>query len=207
MFPVDPQVTVDDGTEKDVEQAVADYERMHRVPNSVLQAAIFKKTYFLHKFLPILLKPRLDLYIVLCQSSGLIVSVTCRRTPHPPDSRQNMIEDLKKAGKLPAAVYMEYITACQSIDYKLMDGLTLGEEEMEWQTDPMTNLQNQLQQLSECTEPDARNALVHRLSKVLGDVLRPPKDPFQVIDIQPETVRDEMNKDKLAIKVGTFAVP
>ena len=49
---------VDTSTEKEVESAIAAYERSGRVPNSVLEAAIFRKPYFIHKFIPVLLKAR-----------------------------------------------------------------------------------------------------------------------------------------------------
>ena len=62
--------------EKEVDQAVADYGRTQRVPNNVLQMAIFRKPHFLHKFLPMLLQPR--------------------PMPRPPDARLHLVEGTPK---------------------------------------------------------------------------------------------------------------
>ena len=43
---------------KEVDSAIAAYEKSGRIPSSVIEAAIFRKPYFVNKFLPILLKPR-----------------------------------------------------------------------------------------------------------------------------------------------------
>lgn len=43
---------------KEVESAIGAYEKSGRIPNSVVEASIFSKPYFINKFLPTLLKPR-----------------------------------------------------------------------------------------------------------------------------------------------------
>lgn len=47
---------------KEVDSAIAAYEKSGKIPSSVIEAAIFRKPYFLNKFLPILLKPRYILF-------------------------------------------------------------------------------------------------------------------------------------------------
>lgn len=43
---------------KDVNTAIASFEKTSKIPSSVVEAAIFRKPYFINKFLLILLKPR-----------------------------------------------------------------------------------------------------------------------------------------------------
>lgn len=45
---------------REVESAIAAFDRTDRIPNSVVEMAIFRKPYFISKFIPVLLKPRYD---------------------------------------------------------------------------------------------------------------------------------------------------
>ena len=91
---------VDGDVVKEVESAVAAYERSARVPNSVLEAAIFRKPYFIGKFLPVLLKPR------------------ARAKEHAVDVKEKLIVDLKESGKLSASLYDSYVAGCCLLDEK-----------------------------------------------------------------------------------------
>lgn len=43
---------------KEVESVLVSFEKGGKIPNSVIEASIFRKPYFNNKFLPALLKPR-----------------------------------------------------------------------------------------------------------------------------------------------------
>ncbi|XP_015256133.1 PREDICTED: Fanconi anemia group A protein-like [Cyprinodon variegatus] len=78
---------------QDVEKAVSLFESTGRISATVMEASIFRRPYFLTRFLPALLKPRV--------------------LPLKPDAQMNFIEALKKADKIPAAQYSSYVESCQ----------------------------------------------------------------------------------------------
>lgn len=59
---LDQVVEEDSNLVKEVDTAIAAFEksdrRNRRIPSSVIEAAIFRKPYFVNKFLSVLLKPR-----------------------------------------------------------------------------------------------------------------------------------------------------
>nr|XP_046249117.1 Fanconi anemia group A protein isoform X2 [Scatophagus argus] len=78
---------------QDVEKAVSLFESTGRIPATVMEASIFRRPYFITRFLPALL--------------------TARVLPVKADPRMNFIEALKKADKIPAAQYSAYVESCQ----------------------------------------------------------------------------------------------
>ncbi|XP_053742808.1 Fanconi anemia group A protein [Synchiropus splendidus] len=80
---------------QDVEKAVTLFESTGRISATIMEASIFRRTYFLTRFLPALLKPRL--------------------LPGKPDARMSFIEALQKADKIPAAQHTAYAEACQKL--------------------------------------------------------------------------------------------
>ncbi|TMS05571.1 Fanconi anemia group A protein [Larimichthys crocea] len=78
---------------QDVEKAVSLFESTGRISATVMEASIFRRPYFLTRFLPALLKPRM--------------------LPVKADARMSFIEALKKADKIPAAQYSSYVESCQ----------------------------------------------------------------------------------------------
>ncbi|XP_029908824.1 Fanconi anemia group A protein isoform X2 [Myripristis murdjan] len=78
---------------QDVEKAVSLFETTGRISATVMEASIFRKPYFLTRFLPALLTPRV--------------------LPLKADARMRFIEALKKADKIPAAQYSSYVESCQ----------------------------------------------------------------------------------------------
>lgn len=78
---------------QDVEKAVSLFESTGRISATVMEASIFRRPYFLNRFLPTLLAPR--------------------ALPVKADSRMKFIEALKKADKIPAAQYSSYVASCQ----------------------------------------------------------------------------------------------
>ncbi|XP_039619389.1 Fanconi anemia group A protein [Polypterus senegalus] len=88
--------------EKDVEKAIALFENSGRIPASVMEASIFRRPYYMSKFLPALLTPRL--------------------LPNKPDSKVSFIESLRKAEKIPANFYSSYIQSCEKIKQQNNEG-------------------------------------------------------------------------------------
>uniref|UniRef100_A0A671Y349 Uncharacterized protein n=1 Tax=Sparus aurata TaxID=8175 RepID=A0A671Y349_SPAAU len=78
---------------QDVEKAVSLFASTGRISPTVMEASIFRRPYFLTRFLPALLTPRV--------------------LPVKPDTRMSFIEILKKADKIPAAQYSSYVESCQ----------------------------------------------------------------------------------------------
>ncbi|XP_037538601.1 Fanconi anemia group A protein [Nematolebias whitei] len=78
---------------QDVEKAVSLFDSTGRISATVMEASIFRRPYFLTRFLPALLKPRL--------------------LPVKPDALMSFIDALKKADKIPPAQYSSYVESCQ----------------------------------------------------------------------------------------------
>ncbi|XP_067356273.1 Fanconi anemia group A protein isoform X4 [Channa argus] len=87
--PVQPQCQA----VQDVEKAVSLFESTGRISATVMEASIFRRPYFLTRFLPALLMPRV--------------------LPVKADARMSFIDALKKADKIPAAQFSFYVESCQ----------------------------------------------------------------------------------------------
>ncbi|KAK3085557.1 hypothetical protein FSP39_005272, partial [Pinctada imbricata] len=88
--------------EGDVQKALSAYSVNRKIPSAVMEASIFRKPYFIGKFLPVLLKPR--------------------PLPDIPDQRMNFIEALKKIEKIPANLYNTYTEKCKAEAARLLEG-------------------------------------------------------------------------------------
>ncbi|KAM7438304.1 hypothetical protein ABFA07_012225 [Porites harrisoni] len=77
----------------DVDKVLDAYEKSGKVPSTVMEASIFRKPYFIGRFLPALLTPR--------------------KIPDEPDTRSQLIDVLSKAGKIPKNMLTAYQSACK----------------------------------------------------------------------------------------------
>ncbi|XP_077423750.1 Fanconi anemia group A protein isoform X2 [Vanacampus margaritifer] len=80
---------------QDVEKASSLFESTGKISATVMEASIFRRTYFLTQFLPALLRPRV--------------------LPVKADTQMSFIEALKRADKIPAAQYSSYMDSCQRL--------------------------------------------------------------------------------------------
>ncbi|VTJ69018.1 Hypothetical predicted protein [Marmota monax] len=90
---------------QDVEKALLVFEHTGKIPVPVMEASIFRRSYYLSHFLPALLTPRV--------------------LPSAPDSREALIEALKRADKIPQSLYAAYCQACSTAE-KPPEGAALG---------------------------------------------------------------------------------
>ncbi|GAA6078973.1 Fanconi anemia group A protein isoform X1, partial [Tachysurus ichikawai] len=133
--------------QQDVEKAVAFFQNTGRISATVMEASIFRRPYFLSRFLPVLLTPR--------------------KLPEKPDNHMAFIEALKKAEKIPAALYSSYTESC--VRQQQAAGVCDSKEQ-----DPQVDVHTHLMQLrmllsSGAAEGEVR-AQVALLSQTLGGV-------------------------------------
>ncbi|KAM6946381.1 Fanconi anemia group A protein [Aplochiton taeniatus] len=88
---------------QDVEKAVSLFESTGRISATVMEASIFRRPYYLSRFLPALLTPRV--------------------LPVKADARMSFVEALKKAGKIPVVQYSSYMESCQTERHRHQDGV------------------------------------------------------------------------------------
>ncbi|XDV52330.1 hypothetical protein PO909_021069, partial [Leuciscus waleckii] len=89
--------------QQDVEKAVTLFMSTNKIPATVIEASIFRRPYFLSRFLPALLSPR--------------------ALPVTSDARMTFIEALRKADKIPAALYTSYTHSCQRETHRQKQGV------------------------------------------------------------------------------------
>ncbi|CAC5374512.1 FANCA [Mytilus coruscus] len=89
--------------EEDVQKALAAFETNNKMPLAVMEASIFRKSYFIGKFIPALLKPR--------------------PLPDIPDARMIFIEALRKVEKIPPNMYKTYESDCKKESTNLLQGV------------------------------------------------------------------------------------
>ncbi|KAI7789370.1 Fanconi anemia group A protein isoform X2 [Triplophysa rosa] len=104
--------------QQDVEKAVTLFTTTSRIPATVIEASIFRRPYFLSRFLPALLSPRV--------------------LPVKADARMNFIEALRKADKIPVLLYSSYIESCQRESCRQQQGVC---ESVEGEEDRLMILQ------------------------------------------------------------------
>ncbi|XP_023560925.1 Fanconi anemia group A protein isoform X1 [Octodon degus] len=122
---------------QDVEKAISMFEHTGKIPVPVLEASIFRRSYYVSHFLPALLMPRV--------------------LPEVPDARAAFIESLRRADKIPPAVYAAYCQACAAA----------GEEKPEC-ADPGTG-----------TEPCCGEEALEPLRAALGQLRALMANPMQ----------------------------
>ncbi|CAB1323429.1 unnamed protein product [Coregonus sp. 'balchen'] len=137
---------------QDVEKAISLFGSTGRISATVMEASIFRRPYFLTRFLPALLSPRV--------------------LPVKPDDRMNFIDSLKKAEKIPAAQHSSYIESCQRERQRQQDskGVSVGNDD----DNPQEVLQVQLQEhralLTEGGSDGEVSAQLARISHTLSIV-------------------------------------
>ncbi len=95
-----------------------------------MEASIFRKPYFVGRFLPALLKPR--------------------PLPDVPDLRMKFIQALCRAGKIPSGIYSAYEKACKKEANSLLEGVFSDEEDMDdLLLSPMEQLDASLQHFAQ----------------------------------------------------------
>ncbi|XP_074056868.1 Fanconi anemia group A protein isoform X2 [Macrotis lagotis] len=87
--------------QQDVEKAIQVFEQTGKIPVTVMEASIFRKPYYMSRFLPALLIPRV--------------------LPESPDSRMVFIDSLRRANKLPQNLYSNYLQACSAAEERQLE--------------------------------------------------------------------------------------
>ncbi|XP_075045171.1 Fanconi anemia group A protein isoform X2 [Mixophyes fleayi] len=135
--------------QQDVEKAVQIFENTGKIPASVMEASIFRRPYFTSRFLPALLAPRV--------------------LPEVPDSHMLLIDSLKRADKIPTAMLVTYLDACELQKHRKLEGnekmdVSLNEE-------PMARLQSALWELRPFVTDAQRYSEVSSQVAVISDRL------------------------------------
>ncbi|XP_051239093.1 Fanconi anemia group A protein isoform X2 [Dicentrarchus labrax] len=126
---------------QDVEKAVSLFESTGRISATVMEASIFRRPYFLTRFLPALL--------------------TQRVLPVKADTRMSFIEALRKADKIPAAQYSSYVEACQKQRQQDSGAVCLDTND-----DPLDVLKIQLQEFTELLVEGNEGEMSAQLSRI-----------------------------------------
>uniref|UniRef100_G3NBP4 FA complementation group A n=1 Tax=Gasterosteus aculeatus aculeatus TaxID=481459 RepID=G3NBP4_GASAC len=126
---------------QDVEKAVSLFESTGRISATVMEASIFRRPYFLTRFLPALLRPR--------------------TLPVQADARTSFIEALRKADKVPAAQYSQYVESCQKRRHE-----DAGAACSDTDDEPVEALSVQLQELTQLLDEASEGELSARLSRI-----------------------------------------
>ncbi|XP_068169253.1 Fanconi anemia group A protein homolog isoform X2 [Antennarius striatus] len=132
---------------QDVEKAASLFESTGKIPATVMEASIFRRPYFLTRFLPALLTPRV--------------------LPVKADAQMSFIEALKKADKIPSAQYASYMEACQK--QRQQDSTTC----LDSGDEPLDVLRSQLEEFTALLveENDGEiSARLSRISHTLSDI-------------------------------------
>ncbi|KAF7659222.1 hypothetical protein LDENG_00001280 [Lucifuga dentata] len=126
---------------QDVDKAVSMFESTGRISATVMEASIFRRPYFLTRFLPALLMPRV--------------------LPVIPDAQMSFIEALRKADKIPAAQYSSYVDSCQR--QRQRDGSAVC---VDAHDDPLKVLKIQLQKFRELVVDGNEGELSAQLARI-----------------------------------------
>ncbi|KAL0968227.1 hypothetical protein UPYG_G00264040 [Umbra pygmaea] len=175
--PVQPQCQV----RQDVEKAVSLFESTGRIPATVMEASIFRRPYFLTRFLPALLAARV--------------------LPVKPDARMNFIDSLRKADKIPAAQFSSYMECCQIERRRRQDGP--GASVLNEEHHPLEVLQGQLQELRALTTEASDgevSAQLARVSHTLSSLI-PERDDGRVGSTVIQLHVDDITSPELHTKV------
>ncbi|CAH1269254.1 FANCA [Branchiostoma lanceolatum] len=107
----------------DVERAMAQFEKTGKVPANVIEASIFRRPYYIGRFLPAVLVPR--------------------TLPDVPDTRMQFIDALKRAEKIPGNMFTAYTEGCRREAAQLLEGVFEGDEQEEL-FEPLDQLRHSL---------------------------------------------------------------
>ncbi|XP_043840673.1 Fanconi anemia group A protein [Dromiciops gliroides] len=142
--------------QQDVEKAIQVFEQTGKIPVTVMEASIFRKPYYMSRFLPALLIPRV--------------------LPESPDSRMVFIDSLRRADKLPPNMYSNYVQACSAAEEKQLEDQVIKMETGN-AGEPLEQLKSKLEDLRtliiDPVNYDALSAQIavisEKLKVVLGD--------------------------------------
>uniref|UniRef100_A0A3Q3IM50 Fanconi anaemia group A protein N-terminal domain-containing protein n=1 Tax=Monopterus albus TaxID=43700 RepID=A0A3Q3IM50_MONAL len=190
--PVQPQCQA----VQDVERAVNLFESTGRISATVMEASIFRRPYFLTRFLPALLTPRvvstftlhshIDMWGMphkkMSQTSTSYIYTSSLvfpfQLPVKAGARMGFIEALKKADKIPAAQYSSYVESCQR--QRQQDSRVVC---LDTNDDPLEVLEVQLQKFTQLVvdgNDGEMSAQLSRVSHTLSVVL--PGSPDEPIE-------------------------
>lgn len=152
--------------QQDVEKALTLFMTSNKIPATLIEASIFRRPYFLSRFLPALLAPRV--------------------LPVKSDARMMFIEALRKADKIPAALYTSYTESCQRETYRRKEGVCESSED-----DHLLLLQEQFLHLRTmmsdgATDGDVR-AQLSRISLTLKNVCADEETGSDVITLNRDS--------------------
>ncbi|XP_051884717.1 Fanconi anemia group A protein-like [Pristis pectinata] len=169
---------------QDVEKAILIFENTGKIPASVMEASIFRRPYYLTRFLPALLAPRV-----------LPVSL---------DPRMAFIDSLKKADKIPDNMHANYIHACNREKQRLLEGASTSEE-MEHPREPIKVLSAALEELRKVATSPSRSDDVSSQIAVISAQLKAmidDGDDCTAMDkpIQLDTVVDTLQPLELEVR-------
>ncbi|XP_030223179.1 Fanconi anemia group A protein isoform X2 [Gadus morhua] len=136
---------------QDVERALSLFTTTGRISATVMEASIFRRPYFLNRFLPALLTPRV--------------------LPLKADLKMTFIDALKKTEKIPAGQYSSYVEACQRQRQQNKKGTSCIEKYDGDDSDPLDGLNVQLKafrRLVRVGEDGEFSAQLARISHTLG---------------------------------------
>lgn len=140
---IESRKKVNEQIEDDIQKAVVLYQSSKKIPSSIMEASIFRKPYYVGKFLPVLLKPR--------------------ALPDIPDLRMKFIEALKQVDKIPSTLYTNYLKACKAESARLLEGVSL-EEDMDLELSEEQQLQFCLDELLKGILNNPNNRVVEQCS-------------------------------------------
>ncbi|XP_069843921.1 Fanconi anemia group A protein isoform X1 [Dipodomys merriami] len=156
---------------QDVERAIVVFAHTGKIPVPVMEASIFRRSYYISHFLPALLTPRV--------------------LPLVPDSREGFIESLKRADKIPPSQYAAYRQACTTAkDQQLQSAVPETRAEPSCAGDPLGPLRAALEELrASVTDPtqfDVISAQMAVISERLNATLGHSKDDnsLEILKIQ-----------------------
>ncbi|KAM8891127.1 Fanconi anemia group A protein isoform 3-T3 [Spinachia spinachia] len=126
---------------QDVEKAVSLFDSTGRISATVMEASIFRRPYFLGRFLPALLTPRM--------------------LPVKADARMSFIEALGKADKIPAAQYSSYVESCQK-----RRQTDVGAVRLDTNDEPVEVLSIQLQEFTQLLVEGSEGEVSAQLARI-----------------------------------------
>ena len=100
-------------TEDDVTKSLSVFASTGRIPPTIMESSIFRKPYFVGRFIPTLL--------------------TARPLPNIPDIRMQFIELLNKSGKIPDNMYKNYENECKRKAAELLEGVFVEDDDDDMQ--------------------------------------------------------------------------
>ncbi|XP_042636658.1 Fanconi anemia group A protein [Orycteropus afer afer] len=171
---------------QDVEKALEVFAHTGKIPAAVMEASIFRRSYYLSYFLPALLMPRV--------------------LPKSPDPRLALIEALKRADKIPLSVYSDYRQACCAAEEKKPE-TPVEKAEPGCASGALGALEAALGALrAAMVEPaqcDVVPAHIAVISERLRAVLDPSEDGVEVPSIQHDVPSAELGLLKQKVCVGS----